>query len=365
MAGFVGIEWAPGQYHYPLARRTGEMLPPSAGTHAVSRSVHYGLCLAFEGIRFFVRPDGDRLSAVFVNLDANLGRFRRGIAYNLSDDQAPLVPSVDALRELVLAYLRDPALRPFVSQMARAEAQGYLRPFTVDDDQSIGVTFPANPVIRIVGARYESYLGEPFSGVAVPWLVRAVAANGTGCLKLGINYLLSVKAVQAARRVRSDAGSALFLDDRPTAPLMEREVSEWDSSCCLVGLRDGSVVKIPESPLILPSVTIQGIAALLRRAGVDVQERRLLYGELVERARAGEVVTVASVGTAGILNRCASLTLVDGEGAELAEVRADPDHPVYAALGDARRDYWAVYRGAVEPPDGMVPASFDLGPADG
>ncbi len=360
MAGFTGIEWAPGQLRHALVSGTTEMLPPDAGTPAVSRSVHYGLFLAFEGIRFFVRRGAGGLEVVFVNLPRNLERFREGIRYNLDHPQHELVPTADRLVELFLGYLGHERLRPFVEAMARDGAQGYLRPFTVDDDQSIGVTFPADPVIRIVAARYTSYLGEPFHGVTIPWLVRAVGVNGTGRLKLGVNYLLSVKAVQAARQVRPDATTALFLDDHPERPARDRLITEWDTSCALVALRGGRVVRIPDSPLILPSVTVRGIAALLARDGVAVEERDMSYGELVDRALAGEVVTVASIGTAGILNRCTSLTLLGDDREELGVLRADPDADTYAALGRARAAYWDVYRGEVEPPEGMAVQVYPL-----
>ena len=88
---------------------------------------------------------------------------------------------------------------------------------------------------------------EPFDGVVVPNLVRAVSTNGTGCLKLGSNYLLSVKAVQQAQEVVKSAHAALFLDDRPELPLHTRKITEWDSSCALFALKDGSLIKIPKA----------------------------------------------------------------------------------------------------------------------
>lgn len=360
MAGFQGIAWAPAQLHHVLADGTTEMLAADAGTFAVSRSVHYGLFLAFEGIRFFVRERGGRPEAVFLNLDHNLERFREGIAFNLSDEQARLVPTTDAIRGLIERFLSDPSIRGFIDDMARTRAQGYLRPFTVDHAQSIGVSFPSNPVIRMVAGRYDSYLGEPFHGVALPNLVRAVGVNGTGRLKLSANYLLSVKAIQLARRIRPDAAAALFLDDRPYEPLLTRTVTEWDSSCCLIALADGTVIKIPEGPLILPSVTIQGLTRLLRADGISVEERQITYGELVDRVRDDGIVTVASVGTAGILNRCSSLLLCDGEHAPLATLTSQSDHPLFEALGRARTAYWGMYRGEADVPEGLTLEAMPL-----
>ena len=362
MAGFEGTKWAPGQLAYSLKEKISEMREQKAGTYAVSRSLHYGLCQAFEGIRFYARKEAGRLIATFVNLDHNLDRFRRGIAFNLSDEQQGLVPTRDRIRDLLFEFLRNPNHGTFISDMAASGAQGYLRPFTVDDEHSIGVTFPSNPVIRVVGMNYTSYLGEPFSGVTVPFFVRATRANGTGCLKLGGNYLISVKAIQAARRIMPEAASALFLDDRTDDPLRDRHLTEWDSSCALIGLTNGTVIKIPEGPLILPSVTIAGITRILKDEDIEVRERQITYGELVDHVKANEVVTVCSVGTAGILNRVHELLLVDNDRKPLAKLTSQLEHPLARALAAARTRYWDIYRGAAQAAPGMMVESFDLGP---
>jgi len=171
---------------------------------------------------------------------------------------------------------------------------------------------------------------------------------------------MSVKAVEAARLVAPDAAGALFLDDQVHRPLAERNISEWDSSCCLFALRDGTVVKIPEHDLILPSVTIQGITAILRDKGVAVEERHMPYGELLERAFDGTLVTVCSVGTAGILNRCARLILVDENKAIAAEHTPDTKHLLYAALAEAKEQYWNVYRGTAAPVAGLTVYKYAL-----
>ena len=306
MAKFEGICWAAKQMRYSLPRKEYELVDGGSQIYAVSRSVQYALFLAFEGIRFFCRKNAEgRLEVTFLNWHKNLERFRRGMAFNIGPDQQDLVPTVEDMESLFIhRYFKEPAMRSFFEDMANLEAQGYLRPFTVDEEQSIGVTFPNQPAIRAIACRYDRYLGEPFCGVVVPNLVRAVGVNKTGCLKLGVNYLMSIKAVEAARKICPEAASALFLDDNPRGKIEDRRVTEWDSSCCLFALRDGTVVKIPENDLILPSVTIQGIVAILRDMGITVDERLLTYGELLARVKAKELIAICSVGTAGILNRC-------------------------------------------------------------
>lgn len=361
MAGFEGIRWASKQMRYILKDNDFDIMEADAKVFAVSRSIHYGLFLAFEGIRFFCKTNSKgKIEVIFLNWDRNLKRFQNGIAFNLSEEQQSWVPTPKTMEDVFLRYFRTPSMQEFFREMAEFGAQGYLRPFTFDEDQSIGVTFPQNPAIRAVACRYERYLGEPFTGVVVPHMVRAVGINGTGCLKLGVNYLMSVKAVDEVKKVLPEAGAALFLDDRPHDPLEMRKVTEWDSSCCLFAFRDGKVVKIPESNLILPSVTIYGICAILRQMGVDVEERDITYGELISRTKNGEVVACCSVGTAGIMNRAQKLILVDEKNEIIDTQIADESHELYRKLGEARIYYWDIYQEKVSLPDGLILAKYEL-----
>ena len=362
MAKFEGITWADRQLRYLLIKKQVDMFPQDDKTFAVTRSIHYGLFLCFEGIRFFCRQTAKgKKELVFLNWHKNLERFRNGIAFNLGREQQKLVPTINELENLFITnYFSDPALGAFLHEMAELKAQGYLRPFTLDEEQSIGVTFPAQPAIRALACRYDRYLGEPFCGVVIPNLVRAVGLNQTGCLKLGVNYLMSVKAVDAAKQVDADAAAALFLDDQTHLPLDVRQITEWDSSCCLFAFTDGTVVKIPENPLILPSVTIQGITAILRELGVNVQERHLTYGELRQRALAGELVAACSIGTAGILNRCQKLVLVTDDGSEPGIHHPQEKHELFTLLGQVRKFYWDIYQGLRQPAAGMNLSRYPL-----
>jgi len=361
MAIFEGNEWAPYQMIYTLRTKTRRMHSAKSRTFAVSRSIHYGLFLVFEGIRFYVKKDRTKTKLVFVNADLNVKRFREGMSFNLSQEQQHLVPSQEQVFELFLDFLRHPRMRPFLRKMSKAGSQGYLRPFTLDDEQSIGVTFPNNPVIRVVASRYKSYLGEPFHGVVIPHMVRAVGINGTGRLKLGTNYLLSVRAVAEAKKILPGAESALFLDDKPDAPLRDRKVTEWDSSCCLIALKNGTVIKIPESSLVLPSVTIKGIVRILEELDVPVEERDVTYGELTDLVTDHQVVTLCSVGTAGILNRCSSLLLVDNDKNRLGLMESDRSHQLFEKLAEAKQYYWETYKGTVKTPKGLNRVEYEMG----
>ena len=237
--------------------------------------------------------------------------------------------------------------------MAALDAQGYLRPFTVDEEHSMGVTFPNQPAVRALACRYDRYLGEPFCGVVIPHLVRAMGVNGTGCLKLGINYLISVKAIDEAKKIVPEAAAALFLDDNPRGRLEDRAVTEWDSSCCLFGLRDGSVVKIPESNLILPSVTIQGMVAVLKELGVPVHERHVTYGELLEWVRTEPARHGLQRRDGGHPEPVRQARPLDNDLGSSPPMFRTKGHPLYGKLHEARAYYWDIYKEKVRLPAGM------------
>ena len=98
----------------------------------------------------------------------------------------------------------------------------------------------------------------------------------------------------------------------------------------------------------------------MRDMGVAVEERHLTYGELWARAKAGELVAVSSVGTAGILNRCQKLHLVDGEGKIALTHEADGKHPLFAKLAEAKEYYWNIYKGKAKPLAGMTLYKYAL-----
>ncbi|MBP6908986.1 MAG: hypothetical protein KBC18_01010 [Candidatus Saccharicenans sp.] len=363
MANFENAKWAPGQMRYFLHNKSFDLFEAEAKTYAATRSAYYASFLCFEGIRYFChRKENGKLELVLVNWDQNLERFRQSMAFNLSREQQSIVPTKEELEDLFInKYFSNPALRPYLEEMAAKGVQGYLRPFTLDEEHSMGVSFPHYPAIRAVTCMYDRYLGEPFTGVVIPNLIRAIGANGTGCLKLGVNYSMSIKAIDEAKSITPEAAAVLFLDDKPYLPIEQREITEWDSSCCLLGLQDGTIVKIPESKLILPSITIKGMVAILKSQKIKVEERPFTFGELLDRVKKNELVAVASVGTAGILNRAEKLVLVDNSLKIIAQHIPVKTHPLYDKLKEVRDYYWDVYRGKAEPLPGLKVFRYEIG----
>ena len=86
---------------------------------------------------------------------------------------------------------------------------------------------------------------------------------------------------------------------------------------------------------------------------MKVEERDLTYGELLEKVKTRDLVVACSVGTAGILNRCARFIMVDNEGFVAGAHSPDVEHPLFKTFAQAREYYWDIYREKVKIPDGL------------
>ena len=98
-----------------------------------------------------------------------------------------------------------------------------------------------------------------------------------------------------------------------------------------------------------------GTVALAKERGITVEEQDVKYGELVEWARTAELVAICSIGTAGILNRCSTLHLVDNDLNVIARHSQDSGHPLVVHWREMRADYWGMYTGRTD-----IPSSLSL-----
>ena len=102
MAKFIGVQWAPKQFQYLFREGVPQVVEADSKAYAVSRSIHYGICLVFEGIRFYCANTPAGLEVRFLNLSQNLSRFLRGITYSVSSKDHSLLPSESEMRALFL-----------------------------------------------------------------------------------------------------------------------------------------------------------------------------------------------------------------------------------------------------------------------
>ncbi|HPB42471.1 MAG TPA: aminotransferase class IV, partial [Sphaerochaeta sp.] len=101
------------------------------------------------------------------------------------------------------------------------------------------------------------------------------APNGTGHIKAGLNYAMSLYAGLEAKKQGFDEN--MYLDSQTRT-----YIEETGGANFIFVTKDGKVVT-PKSPTILPSITRRSLISVAREyLGLKVEERKIELSELPE-----------------------------------------------------------------------------------
>lgn len=165
----------------------------------------------------------------------------------------------------------------------------YIRPFLMGTNPVIGVKPAEEYQFRI----FVTPVGPYFQGGAKPLTIcisdfDRAAPNGTGNIKAGLNYAMSLHPVMEAHR----AGFAenMYLD-----PKTRTKVEETGGANIIFITKDGKLVT-PKSDSILPSITRRSLLYVAERyLHMQVEEREVLFEEVPEFAECGLCGTAAVI----------------------------------------------------------------------
>lgn len=169
----------------------------------------------------------------------------------------------------------------------------YLRPFMFGSDAVIGVKPATEFQFRI----FATPVGPYFKGGVRPLTVRIsdydrAAPHGTGHIKAGLNYAMSLYAIVDAHEQGYDEN--LYPDS-----MTRTYIEETGGANVLFVTKDGSVVT-PKSDTILPSITRRSLMSVASDyLGLKVEERRVRVDELdtfVECGLCGTAAVISPVG---------------------------------------------------------------------
>ena len=172
----------------------------------------------------------------------------------------------------------------------------YLRPYM----------FGSNPVIGVKPAdEYEfrilvTPVGPYFKGGAKPITIKVsdfdrAAPHGTGHIKAGLNYAMSLHAIQTAHR--EGFAENMYLD-----PETRTKVEETGGANFIFVTKDGTLVT-PKSDSILPSITRRSICYVAEKyLGMKVEHREVYFDEVKDFAECGLCGTAAVVSPVGKIN---------------------------------------------------------------
>ena len=163
--------------------------------------------------------------------------------------------------------------------------------------------FGSNPVIGVKPATEYQFrifvtpVGPYFKGGVKPITIKVsdfdrAAPHGTGHIKAGLNYAMSLHAIVTAH----DEGYAenLYLD-----PATRTKVEETGGANFLFVTKDGVVVT-PKSDSILPSITRRSLCYVAEKyLGLKVEHREVYLSELKDFAECGLCGTAAVISPVG------------------------------------------------------------------
>ena len=236
----------------------------------------------FEGLKAYTTKDG---KIVTFRPDLNAERLEQS-AKRLEMPVFPKDRFIDAVEKVVSANAA--WVPPYGSG-----ATLYLRPFMFGINSVIGVKPAEEYQFRL----FATPVGPYFKGGAKPITIRVsdldrAAPHGTGNIKAGLNYAMSLHTLMDAHRQGYDEN--MFLD-----PATHTKVEETGGANFLFITKDGKVVT-PKSDSILPSITRRSLVYVAKEyLGLEVEERPVLFEEVKDFAECGLCGTAAVISPVG------------------------------------------------------------------
>ena len=172
----------------------------------------------------------------------------------------------------------------------------YIRPYMFATGPVIGVKPSTEYQFRI----FTTPVGPYFKGGAKPITIKVsdfdrAAPHGTGNIKAGLNYAMSLHAIVTAHAEGFDEN--MYLD-----PGTRTYVEETGGANFLFVTKDGTVVT-PKSDSILPSITRRSLMCVAEHyLGLKVEHRPVRFDEVKDFAECGLCGTAAVISPVGKIN---------------------------------------------------------------
>ena len=240
---------------------------------------------AFEGLKAYTTEDGH---VVCFRPDLNAERMEQS-AQRLEMPVFPKERFVDAVVETVKANID--YVPPYGSG-----ATLYIRPYMFGTNPVIGVKPADEYQFRV----FTTPVGPYFKGGAKPITIRVcdfdrAAPHGTGHIKAGLNYAMSLHAIVDAHQKGFDEN--MYLD-----AATRTKVEETGGANFLFVTKDNKVVT-PKSNSILPSITRRSLLVVAKEyLGLEVEEREVYFDEVKDFAECGLCGTAAVISPVGKIN---------------------------------------------------------------
>ena len=236
----------------------------------------------FEGLKAYTTEDG---RIVCFRPDLNAQR----MADSCKGLEMPVFPEdkfVEAVKAVVKA--NEAWVPPYGSG-----ATLYIRPYMFGINSVIGV----KPADEYQFRMFCTPVGPYFKGGAKPITIRVsdvdrAAPRGTGNIKAGLNYAMSLRNIVDAHNKGFDEN--MYLD-----PATRSKVEETGGANFLFVTKDNKIVT-PKSDSILPSITRRSLMIVAEKyLGMEVEHREVTLEEVKDMAECGLCGTAAVISPVG------------------------------------------------------------------
>ncbi len=236
----------------------------------------------FEGMKAYTTKDGH---IVTFRPDLNGERMEQSAARL----EMPIYPKDKFVEAIIKTIKANEAYVPPYGSGATL----YVRPYMFGSNPVIGVKPADEYQFRVL----TTPVGPYFKGGAKPITIRVcdfdrAAPRGTGHIKAGLNYAMSLHAIVDAHKQGYDEN--MYLD-----AATRTKVEETGGANFLFVTKDGKVVT-PKSNSILPSITRRSLIQVAREyLGFEAEEREIYLDELKDFAECGLCGTAAVISPVG------------------------------------------------------------------
>ena len=236
----------------------------------------------FEGLKAYTTEDGH---IVTFRPDLNAAR----MAQSAARLEMPIFPEDRFIDAVVKTVEANAAYVPPYGSGATL----YLRPYMFGSNPVIGVKPASEYQFRL----FCTPVGPYFKGGAKPITIKVsdfdrAAPHGTGHIKAGLNYAMSLHAIVTAHAEGYDEN--MYLD-----PATRSKVEETGGANFLFVTKDNKVVT-PKSNSILPSITRRSLVHVAKEyLGLEVEEREVYLDEVKYFAECGLCGTAAVISPVG------------------------------------------------------------------
>ena len=304
----------------------GELTTDATITLSESAGVLQYAQTCFEGLKAYRTADGH---VVCFRPDLNAKR----MADSCRRLEMPVYPEekfVEAIEKVVKANL------DYVPPYGTG-ATLYLRPYMFGSNNVIGVKPAEEYQFRI----FATPVGPYFKGGAKPITVRIsdfdrAAPHGTGHIKAGLNYAMSLHAIVDAHK--QGFNENIYLD-----PATRTKIEETGGANIIFVTKDNKVIT-PKSNTILPSITRRSLMYVAEHyLGLQAEEREVRLDEVKdfkECALCGTAAVLSPVGK--IVDHGKEILLPSGMN-EMGEIT----RKLYDTLT-------GIQMGRIEAPDGWI-----------